>query len=419
MTVQIPKADWRNPRGVETAYNHARKGYYGGRCQVFRPYAKSGYRYDINSAYPAALVALDLPCGPFESLTDSRDIANRFERGDEGIFTALVNVPNMHVPPLPVRGKGRIYYPTGKLYGSWAGNELRYALSTGVAIEGFLTPTLVWKEKAPILRDFCQRIWNLRDSVGPKTPLGKWLKLLANNVYGKLAQHPEVENAYIVSEKESIQLCPADAPCLGIFCSRDLGCCPHWCFRTCGREFPLDSAQLVRISEAWRMGDNAHIHWAAYLTAFTRITLHRQLVSDGADGRTAVYCDTDSVYSTSPRTIRIGDGLGQWKYEGRFWEFHSLGPKSYSFIDAETGEFVARCKGIPDPATEWESLSTGRNVMMDRGVQTFKTAARNGQLFKRKSMQRSLKGNGGIYGDRIFGAKGLTYPQDMAMLRGK
>lgn len=410
--MQIPKANWKDERGVETSYVHARRGYYGGRTQCFRPQAANGFRYDINSAYPAALVCLYLPIGPYSETSDSRAIGNLWSADTTGIYTVNINVPEMHIPPLPVRGKGRIYYPTGRVTGTWTSNELSYALTLGCNIVSFLH-AMTWKESSPVMRDYCQRIWNLRDSVGPKTPLGKWLKLLANNIYGKFAQHPEVENAYVVTQSDSIALCPAAAQCMGIYCARDIGCCKHWCWRTCGRELPLDSGQLVRIQEAWRMGDNAHIHWAAFLTAHTRITLHRQLVDDGTGGRTAVYCDTDSVYATVERRNWIGDKLGEFKYEGPFFEFQCLAPKAYSYIDGETGEFVARCKGIADPISSWDILTAGKSVQMNRGVYTFKSGAMKGNLFLRKQLERRIRADGIHFGDRVLRDDGLTYPMDM------
>ena len=74
----------------------------------------------------------------------------------------------------------------------------------------------------------------------------------------------------------------------------------------------------MRCSATWRIPANGYVVWSAYLTAKARIELHKQLVADGQDGLTAIYCDTDSCYSTTPRAYNLGSDLGQWLPEGTF-----------------------------------------------------------------------------------------------------
>jgi len=33
-----------------------RRGYYGGRTEVFTPFVPKGYQYDVNSSYPAGMI---------------------------------------------------------------------------------------------------------------------------------------------------------------------------------------------------------------------------------------------------------------------------------------------------------------------------------------------------------------------------
>jgi hypothetical protein len=104
--------------------------------------------------------------------------------------------------------------------------------------------------------------------------------------------------------------------------------------------------------------------------------------------------------------------LGQFKYEGWFADLVILAPKTYAYIDGETGEYIARSKGIPDAARWFHMLREG--VTIDRGVNTFKTAARAGDLFSRKHMHRAVHADGLHFGDRILGEDFLTHPPDVA-----
>jgi len=335
-------------------------------------------------------------------------------------------VPRMHIPPLPMRTKHRIAYPFGEFVGTWAGNELRYAQTHGVKVLA-VSQSLTWDDSAPLLREFCSRVWQLRDAQGTKTPLGQWLKWYANSLTGKLAQRPESEHV-ICNPEERPPPCPARYACGNIHRRGQPKCCKHLCVGACGAAVALDLDQRIWTKTVWRLPDCGHVEWAAYLTAWARETLHRQLVDDGQGGKTAVYCDTDSVLSTTRRVRNVDpEGvttLGNFKYEGEFhpWEdthgdeqpgFYCPAPKTYRRWDSEKGQAIAKAKGIPDAEKVFDLLG-GRfgGVTINRGVATFKTAVKGERMFRRKDMFRSLNADGVHFGDRVLGADFLTHPQD-------
>lgn len=407
--LDLPSANWDSARGQEsTLYKFARAAYFGGRTQVFRPHAERGWQYDINSAYPAALSRIALPYGERREVFGGL-ASKSYRDGKGGIYEACVLVPKMLIPPLPIRCKLRVAYPFGLLRGTWCANELQYAEELGCEIKS-ITRAVVWSDSLPVLKPWVEKIWKLRDAAGVKTALGQWLKWYANSLTGKLAQRPEREEC-MINPDEKWRFCPANGGCAnGLFCgSRAVGCCPHLCTGECGRAAPIDREGRIWTRQVWRLSDCSHVHFAAYLTAATRITLHRQLVStDG--GLSAVYCDTDSVYSIRERTENIGNQLGQFKEEGPFIEFTAIAPKTYSYIDASSGEFVAKAKGIPDAARNFHRLREG--VAIDRGVLSFKSAVRKGgRLFTRKNLWRVVNPDGRTFGDRILADDGMTHAQ--------
>ena len=136
---------------------------------------------------------------------------------------------------------------------------------------------------------------------------------------------------------------------------------------------------------------------------------------DGCYQVTSVYCDTDSVISTEERMENVGDQLGQFKKEGSFFDFEALAPKTYAYVDAETGEFIAKSKGIPNAARNFHHLRSG--VSLERGVNTFRGAARGGRgLFTRKSATRMVRSDGLHFGDRVLREDGKTWPVDVTEL---
>lgn len=408
--LKLQPANWSQ---CTREYSFAREGYYGGRTQVFRPRAKAGFRYDVCSAYPAALSTVPLPVGT-RSFSSGKRAIQRWENGEAGIYKLGMSVPRMFIPPLPVRGKGRIGYPTGLIHGTWTRNEIERALECGAQIQS-IESSLTWNASRVVFSEFCARIFGLRESVGGSTsPMGTWLKYYANSLTGKLAQNPEIETVLIDPDPNKVRLCPADFDCGGgLLHGVTEKCCPHRCVGSCGNYTPIDIHGRIWKCKGWQIADCAYIEWAAYLTAHARVQLHKQLTDDGQEGRTAVYCDTDSCFSTVERTWNIGSYLGNWKMEGRFTNFESLAPKTYHYFDPGKRKWIARAKGIPNADKNWHLLRSGRIVEINRGVMTFRTAARDSKrMFRRKHMHRQLKVKGNFFGDRTLGKDKLTYPPD-------
>jgi hypothetical protein len=390
-----PAADWGRGPFVTEDYRDARRAYYGGRTQVFRPRSDYGFRYDIRSAYPAALSQITLPIGERTRLHD--DQASRaFASGASGVFRAHVVVARSMCPPLPVRARSRIGFPVGGFEGWWTGLELQAALAHGATI-GSIPEALVWSERAMVLAPFCRHVWKLRDQAGPKTAVGSWLKLYANSLTGKTATRPTKER--ISRNPLAPIFCPADLDCRGVLCG--LRCCEHSCTRACGRKtaivpgFPIFSVVTEGLSEC------SQVHWSAYLTAKCRTTL-RHFMEDGED---AVYCDTDSLFCERERHNGIGPNLGDFAFEGMYIDGDFRAPKTYAY-GTEEGEAKGASKGIPDAVRNFHLLADG--VRLDRGVNTFKTALRKGDFFQRRDLTRVVRPDGIHYGDRFLGADGRT-----------
>jgi len=216
--------------------------------------------------------------------------------------------------------------------------------------------------------------------------------------------------------------CPADHDCGADEhdeCGGGDGCCVHRCTGRCRRLRPVGHWSGLWAAPFFRISGCGHVHWAAYLTAATRIELHRQLTADGLGGETALYCDTDSCYAIAPRTWNIGDELGQWGFEGRLVDWLAAAPKAYRYRDPETGEVIQRCKGLEGiSVAEWEAWYRGETIERTRGAAGLRSAARSRieNLFQRKIIRRSRHDRGVWYGDRVLGSDGLTHPQTVEIL---
>lgn len=381
-------------------YDAIRRGYYGGRNEVYRPWAPRGERYDIHSSYPAALTRVSLPIGPPMHLK-GRAAGESYRSGHAGIYRATVIVPAMHIPPLPAREADRLLYPTGAIDGVWTGLELRHAESCGAHITKIIW-CYSWKTSLPILKPYAERVWKIRDAnsypeaSGSDKAFAAWIKWLANSLTGKTAQSPDHESLTFIPAIDGPPILTRDAKVIAV---NDHGC---WV-----------------VTESRRVDACAHVEWAAHLTAEARIEDHRQLLHAEEMGQ-ALYTDTDSVYASTTLARKIGPNLGEWGHEGSLEDWQALAPKVYRYRDPHTAKVHVRGKGMSDLTSEgFDSLARGDDWIVSRGVDGLKTSLRShaSQLFRRKHLSRSLSPFPGWIGGRLLDGRGGTYPPTVDLYR--
>ena len=94
---------------------------------------------------------------------------------------------------------------------------------------------------------------------------------------------------------------------------------------------------------------------------------------------------------TRPLSRNIGDGLGQWQFEGLGTEWRALAPKVYAY-DTDTNK-VRHAKGVPGAEKDdiWQRYADGQTIENNRGVAPLKTAVRGTSLFTRQKSHRTLR----------------------------
>jgi hypothetical protein len=107
-----------------------RNSYYGGIVDVYKPYVKNGYYYDMNSQYPYQMLNYDMPTGnPIYSYDN--DLNNYF-----GFCYANIITPkNILIPILPIKINGKLICPLGSFKGWYFSEELKFARDNGYKIE--------------------------------------------------------------------------------------------------------------------------------------------------------------------------------------------------------------------------------------------------------------------------------------------
>lgn len=296
-----------------------RKGYTGGSTDMFIPYGKKIYVYDVNALYPSVMLDQDMPIGkPIKFIGDIR----KFEPNSFGFFK--VNCPdNIEHPILQIKTKTKDGIKTISPIGSWVmwifspemDNAIKYNYTFEI-LEGYTF------EKGNIFRDYVKFLYSLRLQYSKSHPLNLIAKILLNSLYGRFGMSEILINYEIISKEDFNKI------------SEDL----------IVDFIELDDFVLVGIEiEESDDSPNISIGIAAAITAYARI--HMSQFKNNPNIR-LFYTDTDSIFTDSELDDSFIDSklLGKLKLEYECEEAVFLGPKTYCLKTNEG--LITKVKGL-------------------------------------------------------------------------
>lgn len=309
----------------EEFYNVIAPFYYGGRVECFSSgVINSNFSvYDINSAYPYAMLAKH----PYSA---------NYQRASGYLRNAdFVRICCRSRGSFPFRGLG------GGDSGIFAGlsfprdNDLREFTVTGweyaAALETkSITDVTVLESirfmKHVDFKPYIDKFWGERQAAQKAgDALGSlFAKLMMNSLYGKFAANPDNYHNYMICPAKYIPvLVDADAAQDTDAQKRGLA---WWEFA--GELGPWALARRALDEHEKRY---YNVATGASITGYVRAMLWRAIHS--SEG--VLYCDTDSIaVKAAGRGVVLGDALGQWKHEGDFDRAGIAGKKLYIFRGA-------------------------------------------------------------------------------------
>jgi len=307
----------RDIRTSDSVNAIAKESYFSSRVEPFQLAVDNGYYYDINSSFPSCM-RLPLPANLIGQ-------SNHLSFSHLSIATVTVSVPDMFLPPLPVRRGGRVFFPVGKWGGTYTGEDLKLLLEVGGTIEK--VHSVLYFEAFDDLADYANDIYALRKASNNPAER-KMLKILLNSLYGKFGEGDIGESALIHPSK------------------------------------PVDDSYMVipgvyRV-ETRKFVPHAHVPISSYITAYARSLLYRYMAS----ASDVHYCDTDG-FSTSDPDIPTSAELGALKLEKKIGHADFLMPKFYRIrgldMDGNALELV-KAKGFSGLSWEGFDKIKGRSA---------------------------------------------------------
>lgn len=281
-----------------------RKGYYGGRTEMFRIEGDGLNSYDANSLYPFSLLNT-MPCEWIGTTLDY----SRF-----GFFDVTVQSPELFVPILPIKIEKKLIFPNGIFRGVFFSEELKCALVHGYKIVD-VHAGHEFTKASDLFTEYVDHFYKIRLEYPSGTPQNYIAKLAMNSLYGKFGQREEKETLKVIDGSESDYT---------IFHSEEL----------------FEKTGLITIKKSHR-SPYMLSHIAAACTSYARIHMNKfyQAYQDGL-----YYTDTDSI--KGKLVLPTGKALGDLKLEKSGFYGYYRGAKLYYERDSK-GIEEKKAKGFP------------------------------------------------------------------------
>jgi hypothetical protein len=333
----------RQKRGLEIPDNKSdgtdaeiRPYYYGGRVEPFCSGVFEGdfVSYDINSAYPRAMIE-DLPCGIpviYDGLKG--EICKR------GFYT----VECYSHGALPMRTKEGLRFPIGKNLFHATGWEIIAGIETKTISDVRIVKTVLHDDCIEF-NEYVEHFYELKKhATGIER---EFAKLMMNANYGKWASNPRnYKTLRLVDAKE---LKPEDQK-------------SGWI-----------NAHVAIVAEQPERMQFYDVAIGASITGYVRAYLHRSMCAVREGGGQVLYCDTDSMLvKGSVGNLPIGENLGEWKNEGSFDIVAIAGKKLYAFhktgtpMKGDLSQWKTACKGVRISPLDIVSVARGETVTHKR-----------------------------------------------------
>ena len=325
---------------------YERKAYRGGRVEAFKGGAERIFvGYDVNSMYLSVMRDEKYP-----DPNSAKYVREPKVLPSDVLYIAdvTVNVPEQYIGVLPILNpdNGKLIFPTGTFRGHFASPELNYVIKE-CNVKVLKIHSLIKYKSKPYFKEYSEFIWKKRKEYKDKHNKGMdvLIKNLGNVLYGGFGQKNKDS---FFGKLEDLTL-----------------------------KFVSDNKAKPKISEIGGVKyvtvtasvgeDSKHTFPCipVFITSYARLLLLKAL---RANAENLIYTDTDSMKLRNvAKDVVIGNGLGEWGYEGVEINVPVYKSKMYG----------CKCKGVPKKAQlVWED--TVRKIYVYEKPNKMKESFRRG-----------------------------------------
>jgi len=345
----------------KSVYNDLKKSYYGGITEVYRPYGKNLYLYDVNSLYP--FVALNsmpgLNCIYKDNINkDFSELKNNIF----GYFYCRINAPMGYLGLLPYRTKSGLISPIGMFEGFYFSEELKFAYENGYKIT--VLSGYQFDKTENVFNDYVKHLYEIKSTTKDdviraitksllNNLLGRW-GLNINKYITRFVSHNEFE--WIKETREIRSFRYVEDKVLVTYdkeVSQDV-CDLH---KLDYRKVLLDNIENESdlLTEHDKFND-VSVAISSAVTSYARIFMNRIKLDILEKGGRLYYTDTDSIVTDIKLDNKlVGNDIGQFKLVHEINEAYFISNKSYA-LKTTNNKTIIKCKGFASDSLSFEDF---------------------------------------------------------------
>ncbi len=333
----------------KSVYNDIKKSYYGGVTEVYKPYGKNLYYYDVNSLYPhSALNPMPgLKCSYIEkiNLNISEYINDMF-----GFYYCKVKATDGYLGLLPYRIESGLLMPIGEYEGWYFSEELKFAFNNGYDIQ--ILKGYKFEKTYGVFDKYIDEIYRLKSNTSD--PVERQMaKSLLNNLLGRFGMNIDKSKTELVDDERFNELIQYKQ----IKSVKHIGnrklvtygsnislhiCESHDVDFT--KTYINDIKRNKKGSNEERLHD-VSIAISSAVTSYSRIFMSKiklEILKTGS----IYYTDTDSIVTDVKLGDKyVGNEIGKLKLEHEIKEGYFISNKTYCFKNNKN-KLTIRAKGI-------------------------------------------------------------------------
>ena len=334
----------------KSVYNDIKKSYYGGVTEVYKPYGKNLYYYDVNSLYPhSALNPMPgLKCSYIEdiNLNISECINDMF-----GFYYCNVKATDGYFGLLPYRTENGLLMPLGEFEGWYFSEELKFAFNKGYDIK--IIKGYKFEKIYGVFDEYIDEIYKLKSTTSD--PVERQMaKSLLNNLLGRFGMNIDKSITELVDEDRFNELIQYKQ----IKSIKHIG---NKKLVTHGTNISLNICEshdvdftktfnndIKRNKKEGFNEERLHdvsVAISSAVTSYSRIYMNKiklEILKTGS----IYYTDTDSIITDIKLGDKyVGDGIGKLKLEHEIKEGYFISNKTYCFKNSKNKVFI-RAKSV-------------------------------------------------------------------------
>lgn len=335
----------------KSIYNNLKNSYYGGITEVYKPYGKNLFYYDVNSLYPYSAL------NPMPGLNCVyEDVINKnisdIKENIFGFYYCKIKTSDNYIGLLPYRSDHGLIMPLGSFEGWYFSEELKFAFEHGYKID--IISGYTFDRSYNVFDSYIKHMFDIKAKTND--PVEKaMVKSLLNNLLGRFGLDINKYETKLVSTdvlkhilstrdvKSQTKIDEKTLVSYNIDISKDI-CESHGL--DFNNEFKESIATKMDRSLKEDMFNNVSIAISSAVTSYSRIYMNKIKLYILNKGGNIYYTDTDSIVTDIKLDDSyVGKDLGQFKLEHEIKEGYFISNKTYA-IKTLKDKIIKKSKGL-------------------------------------------------------------------------